>query len=1061
MQIDDFAVKSLPSIDTLGLSERAHPLRVCIVTEEIIGPVRNGGIASTYYHLSKGLAAHGHEVHVLFLKGPVVQDETPQHWVEHFAEFGVTLHYLEMPKRPLWGAATEWQERFAAAYNWLRAQENFDVIHGSEWRGGLVYALMAKRLGLAFQESLFVIKTSSPHIWNRHYQMQPIERRELVLAAYAEQRCVELADMVVGGSAHLISFMERIGYRIPRKNVFVQPNIVDFSKVTVEDARPPRAPGDVVKSRELIFFGRLEGRKGVELMCNALDILRERGVTPERVSFMGKWGAPLAMQGGMKVEEYLDEKSRNWDFPVEYITDKNQPAALSHMCSRDMIAVMPSLIENSTMAVYETLENNIPFIATAVGGTPELIDPADHERCLVAPKSTALADQLERALREGQPIARASFSNAVNLETWYGFHACLGEQINEQGRKAALARICAPMDAPGPSVRSLAYLVLLRRGNDPAELAHALCEARPDQVILGYTDAGLRTCVQKALENLRAQGIDAQGCDCIGQAAGDALNRMALSHSADAMIVAHGTDVWPQPEFTGTIRDALGYRPDCLLTGFFSADDNMLGLPMGSDVASQFFTSRAYGPEIFAMRTDLYHKIGPFEPYDLRCGLLHEYITRACEVGGYDMMVIPQEGLVWPGALEAGRALADDSVYAYLKVKALIDGSSLAERKIALASLHQSRGGGGALGDNVLRDGARSEEEPLWLTPVEWERHDFSKSLKRALVVALDETSNSLWLYARGMGERRLTLRDTVQQTEQIKSHGEADDENHITLSRFDIPPDWEEGASFPLSWGLYDQEIKQRSTFLRINKISQNCFSIASRNPVLSKSALSEMVERQQDAALIEISLDHPKQTLSDVPTDMDALLSLTRNTGLTNGHKPVKRNDDDDNIGSKFDELLALAYNTGRVGLERRTVCAKSKKLLLTLNDAPSPVEDVRSFLNPPKKDEGWAEGGWLTGWVWDRTSPDRSLHVVVRRHGQALFMVRAETHMPLLGRRTPGLEHHGFRIPVLADFLSDDTAPLLLEIWENSAPLRHGQLFVTKGATPILVPLSKAAA
>jgi len=107
MQIDDFKVKNFPSIESIGridnAMERGERLRVCIVTEEIIGPVRNGGIASTYYHLSKGLAAHGHEVHVLFLKGPVVQDETPEHWVEHFAEFGVTLHYLEAPARRRFG----------------------------------------------------------------------------------------------------------------------------------------------------------------------------------------------------------------------------------------------------------------------------------------------------------------------------------------------------------------------------------------------------------------------------------------------------------------------------------------------------------------------------------------------------------------------------------------------------------------------------------------------------------------------------------------------------------------------------------------------------------------------------------------------------------------------------------------------------------------------------------------------------------------------------------------------------------------------------------------------
>ena len=67
MQRDDFEVKHFPGIDAVGVSDSTSRLRVAIVTEEIIGPVRNGGIASTYYHLAKGLAAHGHEVQVLFL----------------------------------------------------------------------------------------------------------------------------------------------------------------------------------------------------------------------------------------------------------------------------------------------------------------------------------------------------------------------------------------------------------------------------------------------------------------------------------------------------------------------------------------------------------------------------------------------------------------------------------------------------------------------------------------------------------------------------------------------------------------------------------------------------------------------------------------------------------------------------------------------------------------------------------------------------------------------------------------------------------------------------------
>lgn len=1039
MQIDDFPIKTFPDIGTVGLSRVSNPLRVCIVTEEIIGPVRNGGIASTYYHLAKGLAAQGHDVHVLFLKGRVVQDETPEHWVEHFADFGVTLHYLEFSNRPSWGAGVAWQQRFSAAYRWLRDREPFDVVHTSEWRGGTVYALMAKRLGLAFQETLFLVKTSSPHIWNRHYQMQPIERRELVLAAYAEQKCVELADAVIGGSAHLITFMGQIGYKVPEQNVFVQPNIVDFSKVIVTDKRPPRNPGDIVKTQELIFFGRLEGRKGVELMCNALDILKERGIAPEKVTFMGKWGAPLATQGGMQVEDYIAGKSKNWDFPVGYITDKNQPEALSHMCSRDMIAVMPSLIENSTMAVYETLENNIPFIATAVGGTPELIDAGDHASCLFEPKATALADQLERILREGQVIARSSFSNEENLNTWYGFHAHVGEMIAQHGRRDAIAAITKDMDHPAEPVQSIGYGLLVRSGDQLDGLCDALLKARPDRAVLGFTDALMRAAVEAAAAQLQTQGLNAAVADCIGLAAGDALNRIAGDLGCDALVLAHGATVMPQPGYFEAARTALTQQPNCLFTTFFTGSENLLGMPIGGDVASQVIASRAYGPEIFAVRASNFERLGPFEPYDVRYGILHEYVTRAAEDGAGDLLVFPEELLSWPEALTETQSFAGDAVYAYLKSKPLIDKSSLAQRKITLAALHQNRTGGNSLGDAQLRDGGREEGEPVWLVPSDWDRVSDKKLRNRALLIGLEEKQNILWLMARGKGERRLTVRDQLLEPEVVETVGTEDDASYLTLSRFEVPANWEPGASYPMNWGLFDGEEKLRSQFFRVSKMTAQTYSLAARNPVIGLDTLQSVVayhsenlapEAETPAAREPVQADIITAPIEEEPTPVSA-----RKPSMIVLDQAVD-----------LDLLLDLtAEGTGAQALERDRLELRSSALIAKLGQA-NPLKkknDIRGFLNPPKSETGFVAGSWLAGWAWDRSDQERILHVAVMRDGMPIYMAAADVSMPILEQRTTGLGIHGFRIPVKRSFLNPDLPPVSLLIWETRKELRGAKL------------------
>lgn len=1051
MQIDDFKVKNFPSIESIGLSENGERLRVCIVTEEIIGPVRNGGIASTYYHLSKGLAAHGHEVHVLFLKGPVVQDETPEHWVEHFAAFGVTLHYLEQPTRPMWGAAVEWQGRFMAAYEWLRDNDTFDVVHTSEWRGGLIYALMAKRMGLAFQETLFLVKTSSPHIWNRHYQMQPIERRELVLAAYAEQKCVELADAVIGGSAHLITFMEEIGYHVPKKNVFVQPNIVDFAKVIVTDQRPPRAPGDLVKTQELIFFGRLEGRKGVELMCNALDILKERGIAPSKVTFMGKWGAPLATQGGMPVSDYIDSKSANWDFPVGIIDDKNQPEALSHMCSRDMIAVMPSLIENSTMAVYETLENNIPFIATAVGGTPELIDAGDHERCLVEPKSQSLADQLERVLKDGQVIATSSFSNDENLNIWYGFHAYVGAQIKAKGRAKAIAEITKGMDAKPKNINGISYALLARRGDDLDRMATALeamsPEQAPDEILLAFTDATMRPAFQKLEDRLTAAGLNVTVTDCIGQAAGDALNMLVAAQSRDCIVVSDGADVCPRPGFFEAAKTALAVRPDCLFTTFFEADGNLLGMPVGGDVASHFTTSRAYGPEVFAMHKQARRKLGDFEPYDVRRGILHEYVTRIVEKGGADLMVYPEALLSWPDAAKAAKALAADTVYSYLKAKPLIDGASLAQRKITLASLHQSSSGG-AVSAGTLRDGGRADNETVWLMPVEWDRADLERGNKRAMLVGLDESKNRLWLFAKGDGTRMLNIRDVPQditQVEELTTDGK--NPQTVTLSYFDIPDTWDVGTSYPISWILEHDGEKTRNQFLRITKIGEGVMALVSRMPIMTELAVIAVLDNQTGGARIKALMD-TQSDLASEPLDTSELSNdsaLQEALGDTefSASKPKAGNL---NTGLDLASLIDLTHTAPKAVVPQSVSrqIAMERSTTLMAEQMLHPLEkhgDIRTFLTPP--DSGhWDENDWFTGWAWDRKDPNRILHVALMIDDMPVMMVKADTLKPALGNRTPGLEHHGFRMPVI-EALLDPEVHLQLLIWETQTPIRGGKI------------------
>lgn len=98
-----------------------------------------------------------------------------------------------------------------------------------------------------------------------------------------------------------------------------------------------------------------------------------------------------------------------------------------------------------------------------------------------------------------------------------------------------------------------------------------------------------------------------------------------------------------------------------------------------------------------------------------------------------------------------------------------------------------------------------------------------------------------------------------------------------------------------------------------------------------------------------------------------------------------------------------------------------------------------EIRSGVTSPLRDL-WALGDWIEGWVWDRANPDAMFNVVVMMNGEPVFAAPAKTHIPALGVRTPGLEKHGFRFPVMAEFAESD-AGLQLVIVETGDSVRNG--------------------
>lgn len=192
---------------------------------------------------------------------------------------------------------------------------------------------------------------------------------------------------------------------------------------------------------ELIFFGRIEALKGVYEFCDAVDIVAKNeraGTVPAfDVTFLGN-----ANLGKKDVNEYLNKRAERGQWPgnLKILTDYIQPEAIAYMKSAEgRVAVLASKAENSPYTVLECLALQIPFIASRVGGLPELIFEGDRDKVLFDVNAKSLAKALRGVLQSGVPVVRGTKDPLDTKAEWVAFH------------EYAFARFQQSLPTPAPS----------------------------------------------------------------------------------------------------------------------------------------------------------------------------------------------------------------------------------------------------------------------------------------------------------------------------------------------------------------------------------------------------------------------------------------------------------------------------------------------------------------------------------------------------------------------------------------------------------------------------------
>jgi glycosyltransferase involved in cell wall biosynthesis len=372
-------------------------VRVCLLTPEYgtLTPDR-GGIGTHFAGLAPELARQGHETHVLTLSASEPRDELHE---------GASVHQLsERIPRRLWPindlARTH---AFAGA---LRELGPFDVVYAPEWGGAA--ALYARRqtqgpLITNLTTSLVQILTIMSG-WNRGRRL----RVKHAIQARLERSQTQRSTGLVASTRAILDWARHL-WNVATVPSTVIPNLVDIDRVRAARDRGAPPPGFPPRGPVVAFSGRLESRKGVHVLAQAMRRVWSE-IPDARLVLLGEdreWhGRPMS--------GYLRELAGPYVDRLHWMGRQPPERLFPALGAADVVA-LPSLWENHALAAIEAMALGRALVATSGSGFEEMVQPG-HDGVLVSPSDpVALAEAIVRLLRD--PALRTRLGEAAAAST--------------------------------------------------------------------------------------------------------------------------------------------------------------------------------------------------------------------------------------------------------------------------------------------------------------------------------------------------------------------------------------------------------------------------------------------------------------------------------------------------------------------------------------------------------------------------------------------------------------------------------------------------------------------
>jgi len=625
---------------------------ICFVTTDFVSVIRNGGIGTYFWLMSRALARRGWDVHVLFC-GEVDDKEAMAEMPARMAAEGMTFTWLEELPAPAWQDIPTYadgmhnlhlSQHAMEALEGLHAEHGFDIIEFPDWRALGFRSAQAKRSGVAFEDVALAVKLHGTTDWQRRGNLADRKSPWDLKIEWCERYAFERADLQLSPSRYMVDDTRSAGW-----------DVRDDVRIGCPFPDPEPAPtAQTADIRKLAFFGRLERRKGLDIFLDALESLP----ADLPVVFLGR----DMIIDGRSAKEMIGE--RLGDRPFEIEDELDREAALAKLSSGEMLAVIASQIETFGYTVAECISNQIPFIAARAGGIPEVLRHAEaRERWLFEPTADDLAAAIAKRL-----AADPGEERKLRLEA---FESCDPERWNDEleatYREAASRTREARFPTPSPRPAEEASVsVAVAHYNHAQFLPSALASLagqtrKPDEVFV-IDDGSTEPAALEVFASMEERYPEWTFLRQRNAGPGAARNR-CLELAASSYFLPFDSDNIARPELVETLLEAM------------QADDSRdvatcqtLAFVEDPDIENESYAFRyapTGGPRVIAplenvfgdtcalFRTDALRAVGGFETDPTSPHEDWETYTKIA-FAGFDIDVVPRP-LFWYRTAVGGR----------------------------------------------------------------------------------------------------------------------------------------------------------------------------------------------------------------------------------------------------------------------------------------------------------------------------------------------------------------------------------------------------------------------